>query len=165
MATNNITKVDENACPICFDTMGTKSAKTTCNHRFCKKCITDWSKKSKECPLCRQKFEVVADVAQQSMSSSGALSGSFGSTTTTKNKKPAAKIITPSREDQHYEQLLKAGFSHDEILAILLSQPLTRASQTAHAPARNEPVRDRDEVEEVIKTAGNMLLHFLTEAL
>ncbi|KAG2444509.1 hypothetical protein HXX76_001257 [Chlamydomonas incerta] len=43
-------------CIICLDRMEADLATTTCGHMFCFKCITEWVKKSGNCPQCRSKL-------------------------------------------------------------------------------------------------------------
>ena len=56
---NNIIKeedIKEDKCNIChYKTLNNKVI-LKCNHVFHKKCLHEWSKKSNNCPLCRQTF-------------------------------------------------------------------------------------------------------------
>ena len=46
------------SCPICQEIFE-EPTRITCGHSFCKKCITQWEKKSRnyKCPLCRDYYE------------------------------------------------------------------------------------------------------------
>ena len=42
-------------CPICFTYFNnTNIIKLSCNHSFCKECISKWKKHNNNCPCCRQ---------------------------------------------------------------------------------------------------------------
>ena len=43
---------EEKICEICFDK--TKEVVLACAHAFCEGCISDWTKKDKHCPYCRE---------------------------------------------------------------------------------------------------------------
>ncbi|XP_035166694.1 E3 ubiquitin-protein ligase Topors-like [Oxyura jamaicensis] len=45
----------ESKCPICLDRFDNVAYLDSCLHRFCFRCIQEWSK-NKECPLCKQPF-------------------------------------------------------------------------------------------------------------
>ena len=50
-------KIHDN-CPICLNQMqDTNIVITTCNHRFCFKCLMDSCNIKNSCPLCRQEIE------------------------------------------------------------------------------------------------------------
>lgn len=41
-------------CPICLEGCGIRRARMlNCSHEFCEGCITQWSRRSSSCPLCR----------------------------------------------------------------------------------------------------------------
>uniref|UniRef100_A0A3Q4HIP0 RING-type E3 ubiquitin transferase n=1 Tax=Neolamprologus brichardi TaxID=32507 RepID=A0A3Q4HIP0_NEOBR len=44
----------DSKCPICLDTFSNISRLDRCLHRFCFRCILEWSKNKAECPLCKQ---------------------------------------------------------------------------------------------------------------
>lgn len=48
-------KIVNDQCSICLDNYGTdeKIVKLECSHLYHMKCITEWSKQKKECPICR----------------------------------------------------------------------------------------------------------------
>lgn len=41
-------------CPICQELLLESSSLQGCTHTFCRKCITEWYKSSKNCPSCRK---------------------------------------------------------------------------------------------------------------
>ena len=41
-------------CSICYEKK--KSVKLKCNHEFCKTCLSEWSMRTINCPLCRENF-------------------------------------------------------------------------------------------------------------
>ena len=43
-------------CIICLDAISVAEIMTSCHHTYHKKCLDTWLKKSKECPVCRQKI-------------------------------------------------------------------------------------------------------------
>lgn len=50
-------------CSICLGEKQNKAMVGSCFHSFCFKCITDWSKTARECPLCRNVFsEIYHDI-------------------------------------------------------------------------------------------------------
>ncbi|XP_069095817.1 E3 ubiquitin-protein ligase Topors isoform X2 [Pleurodeles waltl] len=46
----------DSKCPICLDRFENVSYLDRCLHRFCFRCIQEWSKNKAECPLCKQPF-------------------------------------------------------------------------------------------------------------
>jgi hypothetical protein len=46
-------------CIICLDTIRSLANLNNCNHDFCKSCITEWSKKTNVCPLCKKEFKKI----------------------------------------------------------------------------------------------------------
>ena len=51
----NFNECDEK-CPICYDSFYIKVHPNSCSHYFCLRCISEWSKFRKQCPLCRKRF-------------------------------------------------------------------------------------------------------------
>ena len=43
-------------CPICMDDVVEEILETTCNHKFCEKCIKMWLMEHQCCPFCRMKI-------------------------------------------------------------------------------------------------------------
>ncbi|XP_021164127.2 topoisomerase I binding, arginine/serine-rich a [Fundulus heteroclitus] len=46
----------DSKCPICLDAFHDMSYLDRCLHKFCFRCILEWSKNKPECPLCKQPF-------------------------------------------------------------------------------------------------------------
>ncbi|XP_035169849.1 E3 ubiquitin-protein ligase Topors-like [Oxyura jamaicensis] len=46
----------DSKCPICLDRFDNVAYLDSCLHRFCFRCIQEWSKNKAECPLCKQPF-------------------------------------------------------------------------------------------------------------
>ena len=40
-------------CPICFEELAEDKMKLSCEHTFCRRCITEWLLKTATCPYCR----------------------------------------------------------------------------------------------------------------
>ncbi|CAN9510330.1 unnamed protein product [Ophioblennius macclurei] len=49
----------DSKCPICLDIFNNVSCLDICLHRFCFRCIQEWSKNKAECPLCKQPFNSI----------------------------------------------------------------------------------------------------------
>ncbi|XP_029471444.1 E3 ubiquitin-protein ligase Topors [Rhinatrema bivittatum] len=49
----------DSKCPICLDRFDNMSYLDRCLHRFCFRCIQEWSKNKAECPLCKQPFHSI----------------------------------------------------------------------------------------------------------
>lgn len=49
-------------CPICWGEMETRSAVNGCRHHFCFRCIYQWSRDSRVCPVCRRIFYQILTV-------------------------------------------------------------------------------------------------------
>ncbi|KAI4874613.1 hypothetical protein NFI96_020931 [Prochilodus magdalenae] len=49
----------DSKCPICLDQFKNISYVDKCLHRFCFRCIHEWSKNKAECPLCKQPFSSI----------------------------------------------------------------------------------------------------------
>ncbi|XP_043916938.1 E3 ubiquitin-protein ligase Topors [Protopterus annectens] len=49
----------DSKCPICLDRFNNISYLNQCLHRFCFRCIKEWSKNKAECPLCKQPFNSI----------------------------------------------------------------------------------------------------------
>lgn len=52
---------EEEVCPICFE-RDVDAALTSCDHMFCKKCITMWRKNHTTCPICRKHIISVENI-------------------------------------------------------------------------------------------------------
>ncbi|KAM6392256.1 E3 ubiquitin-protein ligase Topors [Rhynochetos jubatus] len=46
----------DSKCPICLDAFDNVAYLDRCLHRFCFRCVQEWSKNKAECPLCKQPF-------------------------------------------------------------------------------------------------------------
>ncbi|XP_078070163.1 E3 ubiquitin-protein ligase Topors-like isoform X1 [Mustelus asterias] len=46
-------------CPICLDRFDNMSYIDRCFHKFCFRCIQEWSRNKAECPLCKQPFNSI----------------------------------------------------------------------------------------------------------
>lgn len=49
----------DSKCPICLDIFHNMSYLDRCLHKFCFRCIQEWSKNKPECPLCKQPFSSI----------------------------------------------------------------------------------------------------------
>ncbi|XP_071384345.1 topoisomerase I binding, arginine/serine-rich a [Centroberyx affinis] len=49
----------DSKCPICLDVFNNMSYLDLCLHKFCFRCIHEWSKNKAECPLCKQPFNSI----------------------------------------------------------------------------------------------------------
>ncbi|KAG9344144.1 hypothetical protein JZ751_012626 [Albula glossodonta] len=49
----------DSKCPICLDRFNNMAYLDRCLHRFCFRCIHEWSKNKAECPLCKQGFNSI----------------------------------------------------------------------------------------------------------
>uniref|UniRef100_A0A8C9X451 E3 ubiquitin-protein ligase Topors n=1 Tax=Sander lucioperca TaxID=283035 RepID=A0A8C9X451_SANLU len=49
----------DSKCPICLDIFNNISYLNVCLHKFCFRCIQEWSKNKAECPLCKQPFNSI----------------------------------------------------------------------------------------------------------
>ncbi|KAM7008636.1 topoisomerase I binding, arginine/serine-rich a [Tautogolabrus adspersus] len=49
----------DSKCPICLDIFNNISYLNLCLHKFCFRCIHEWSKNKAECPLCKQPFNSI----------------------------------------------------------------------------------------------------------
>lgn len=49
----------DSKCPICLDIFNNISYLDLCLHKFCFRCIHEWSKNKAECPLCKQPFNSI----------------------------------------------------------------------------------------------------------
>lgn len=49
----------DSKCPICLDSFNNISYLDICLHKFCFRCIHEWSKNKAECPLCKQPFNSI----------------------------------------------------------------------------------------------------------
>ncbi|KAL2098251.1 hypothetical protein ACEWY4_007458 [Coilia grayii] len=49
----------DSKCPICLDKFKNMAYLDLCLHKFCFRCIHEWSKNKAECPLCKQPFNSI----------------------------------------------------------------------------------------------------------
>ncbi|XP_063151060.1 E3 ubiquitin-protein ligase Topors [Candoia aspera] len=49
----------DSKCPICLDKFENVAYLDRCWHRFCFRCVLEWSKNKAECPLCKQPFHSI----------------------------------------------------------------------------------------------------------
>ncbi|XP_076004269.1 topoisomerase I binding, arginine/serine-rich a [Genypterus blacodes] len=49
----------DSKCPICLDKFTNVAHLDICRHKFCFRCIHEWSKNKAECPLCKQPFNSI----------------------------------------------------------------------------------------------------------
>nr|XP_025037861.1 E3 ubiquitin-protein ligase Topors [Pelodiscus sinensis] len=49
----------DSKCPICLDRFDNVAYLDRCLHRFCFRCVQEWSKNKAECPLCKQPFHSI----------------------------------------------------------------------------------------------------------
>ncbi|XP_062985265.1 E3 ubiquitin-protein ligase Topors [Elgaria multicarinata webbii] len=49
----------DSKCPICLDKFDNVAYLDRCLHRFCFRCVQEWSKNKAECPLCKQPFHSI----------------------------------------------------------------------------------------------------------
>ncbi|XP_070598559.1 E3 ubiquitin-protein ligase Topors [Erythrolamprus reginae] len=49
----------DSKCPICLDMFENVAYLDRCWHRFCYRCVLEWSKNKAECPLCKQPFHSI----------------------------------------------------------------------------------------------------------
>ncbi|XP_042303601.1 E3 ubiquitin-protein ligase Topors-like [Sceloporus undulatus] len=49
----------DSKCPICLDRFENVAYLDRCWHRFCFRCVQEWSKNKAECPLCKQPFHSI----------------------------------------------------------------------------------------------------------
>ncbi|KAJ7335400.1 hypothetical protein JRQ81_013341 [Phrynocephalus forsythii] len=49
----------DSKCPICLDRFENMAYLDHCWHRFCFRCVQEWSKNKAECPLCKQPFHSI----------------------------------------------------------------------------------------------------------
>ncbi|XP_069571492.1 topoisomerase I binding, arginine/serine-rich a [Brachyistius frenatus] len=49
----------DSKCPICLDIFNNISYLDICLHKFCFRCIQEWSKNKAQCPLCKQPFHSI----------------------------------------------------------------------------------------------------------
>jgi hypothetical protein len=54
---DNVSKITENNCPICYDDLDEPSMVPCCNNIFCTKCLIEWLKDKEICPMCRDPLE------------------------------------------------------------------------------------------------------------
>ncbi|XP_013812999.2 E3 ubiquitin-protein ligase Topors isoform X3 [Apteryx mantelli] len=49
----------DSKCPICLDRFDNVAYLDRCLHKFCFRCVQEWSKNKAECPLCKQPFHSI----------------------------------------------------------------------------------------------------------
>ncbi|XP_053115378.1 E3 ubiquitin-protein ligase Topors-like isoform X2 [Hemicordylus capensis] len=49
----------DSTCPICLDQFEDVASLDSCRHRFCFRCVQEWSNTKAECPLCKQCFQTI----------------------------------------------------------------------------------------------------------
>ncbi|XP_036595093.1 E3 ubiquitin-protein ligase Topors [Trichosurus vulpecula] len=49
----------DSKCPICLDKFDNVAYLGHCLHKFCFRCVQEWSKNKAECPLCKQPFQSI----------------------------------------------------------------------------------------------------------
>jgi len=54
----------QQTCPICIGPIQDKYV-TSCNHEFCKSCISKWLCTKQNCPMCREKIEPIESVIEK----------------------------------------------------------------------------------------------------
>ncbi|XP_021238067.1 E3 ubiquitin-protein ligase Topors-like, partial [Numida meleagris] len=107
----------DSKCPICLDKFDNIAYLGYCWHRFCFRCIQEWSKTKAECPLCKQPFFSIFhtiraedDFQEYTVTPSGeaALSSPEGSTTSSAESPFSVRIydlhgnydyLTPSDDE------------------------------------------------------------------
>lgn len=47
----------EKLCAICWEELSHPSVNLECGHRFHYRCLSEWAKRSTQCPMCRQEFQ------------------------------------------------------------------------------------------------------------
>ena len=53
-------------CSVCYERVNNQaSVRTICNHVFCKKCFTKWTRKNASCPLCRTVVKSLPETEQE----------------------------------------------------------------------------------------------------
>ena len=60
-------KVDESIegeCGICLEVLQDVATLSSCKHRFCFKCISQWMEKINVCPYCKAVFESISHVVE-----------------------------------------------------------------------------------------------------
>ncbi|XP_053115376.1 E3 ubiquitin-protein ligase Topors-like [Hemicordylus capensis] len=49
----------DSKCPICLDQFENVASLDSCFHRFCFRCVQEWSNTKAECPLCKKPFQTI----------------------------------------------------------------------------------------------------------
>lgn len=57
----------ETECSICFENFEDRAAVETCLHNFCFKCIVDWAKVRKLCPICNGPINLIYHNVQEDL--------------------------------------------------------------------------------------------------
>ena len=47
---------DEETCSICYEDLSCTRSILPCGHHFCNKCICEWFKNNKTCPICKREY-------------------------------------------------------------------------------------------------------------
>lgn len=53
------------SCGICKECSEQQGKLSCCEHEFCFQCISEWAKRSRTCPLCRQTFYEINLIEKQ----------------------------------------------------------------------------------------------------
>lgn len=99
----------ENECCICYGNLEDPVLLQLCNHVFCGKCILEWYKKQKTCPLCREKNDITdmihIEKKMKEKEKIDVLPKSQTIADLVKNRKADQKFIIFSDHDETFEHL------------------------------------------------------------
>uniref|UniRef100_A0A3B3ZMZ3 E3 ubiquitin-protein ligase Topors n=1 Tax=Periophthalmus magnuspinnatus TaxID=409849 RepID=A0A3B3ZMZ3_9GOBI len=137
----------DSKCPICLDMFNNISYLDLCLHKFCFRCIHEWSKNKAECPLCKQPFNSIyhsikSEQDFKKFDLKPADNGSFGTfggvrfryrTTLTGVNRHMQRTIAPpengvmfettnpppQRQDRYIRQLMVVYGAHEELRPFL----------------------------------------------
>ena len=56
MCERKMSSEHDKICAICWEDVNNPSVTLNCGHRFHYGCLSEWSKRSNECPMCREQF-------------------------------------------------------------------------------------------------------------
>jgi len=59
---NDLKKNDTSLCPICLKNPKAYCRPNSCFHLFCNKCLFQWNKRKRQCPLCRKNFTFIIKI-------------------------------------------------------------------------------------------------------
>ena len=59
---NDVHFYDKGICPICLKVPKSYFRPNSCFHLFCRKCLIQWIKIKKQCPLCRTIFNNIIQI-------------------------------------------------------------------------------------------------------